>query len=140
MGGNVFETVKQSITTREAAEHYGIEVKRNGMACCPFHDDRTPSMKLDRRFHCFGCGADGDVIDFAARLYNLSPKEAAEKLAQDFGLLYDSQAPPKKTYVRQKVRSAEVPGIKAAVFPRAGRLRPSAAGLGNRPCAPDPGG
>ena len=102
MGGNVFETVKQSITTREAAEHYGIEVKRNGMACCPFHDDRTPSMKLDRRFHCFGCGADGDVIDFAARLYNLSPKEAAEKLAQDFGLLYDSQAPPKKTYVRQK--------------------------------------
>ena len=59
-------------------------------------------MKLDRRFHCFGCGADGDVIDFAARLYNLSPKEAAEKLAQDFGLLYDSQAPPKKTYVRQK--------------------------------------
>ena len=102
MGGNVFETVKQSITTREAAEHYGIEVKRNGMACCPFHDDRTPSLKLDRRFHCFGCGADGDVIDFAARLYNLSPKEAAEKLAQDFGLLYDSQAPPKKTYVRQK--------------------------------------
>ena len=102
MGGNVFETVKQSITTREAAEHYGIEVKRNGMACCPFHDDRTPSMKLDRRFHCFGCGADGDVIDFAAKLYNLSPKEAAEKLAQDFGLLYDSQAPPKKTYVRQK--------------------------------------
>ena len=102
MGGNVFETVKQSITTREAAEHYGIEVKRNGMACCPFHDDRTPSLKLDRRFHCFGCGADGDVIDFAARLYNLSPKEAAEKLAQDFGLLYDSQAPPKKSYVRQK--------------------------------------
>lgn len=99
---NVFEAVKQSIRTREAAEHYGIEVKRNGMACCPFHDDRTPSLKLDHRFHCFGCGADGDVIDFAARLYNLSPKEAAEKLAQDFGLLYDSQAPPKKTYVRQK--------------------------------------
>lgn len=99
---NVFEAVKQSIRTREAAEHYGIEVKRNGMACCPFHDDRTPSLKLDHRFHCFGCGADGDVIDFAARLYNLSPKEAAEKLAQDFGLLYDSQAPLKKTYVRQK--------------------------------------
>ena len=99
---NVFEAVKQSIRTREAAEHYGIEVKRNGMACCPFHDDRTPSLKLDHRFHCFGCGADGDVIDFAARLYNLSPKEAAQKLAQDFGLLYDSQAPPKKTYIRQK--------------------------------------
>ena len=59
-------------------------------------------MKLDRRFHCFGCGADGDVIDFAARLYHLSPKEAAEKLAHDFGLIYDSQAPPGKNYIRQK--------------------------------------
>ena len=102
MAGNVFEAVKQSVSAREAAEHYGIEVKRNGMACCPFHDDRTPSMKLDRRFHCFGCGADGDVIDFAARLYHLSPKEAAEKLAHDFGLIYDSQAPPGKNYIRQK--------------------------------------
>ena len=102
MAENVFEVVKQSVTTREAAEMYGIEVKRGGMACCPFHDDRHPSMKVDRRFHCFGCGADGDVIDFTARLYNLTPKEAAEKLAQDFGLAYDSQAPPRRNYVRQK--------------------------------------
>ena len=65
---NVFEAVKQSVTTRQAAEHYGIRVGRNGMACCPFHNDKTPSMKLDRRYHCFGCGADGDVIDFAAAL------------------------------------------------------------------------
>ena len=39
-------------------------------------------MKVDARFHCFGCGADGDVIDFTARLYDLSPKEAAEKLEE----------------------------------------------------------
>ena len=102
MAENVFEVVKESVTTREAAEMYGIEVKHGGMACCPFHDDRHPSMKVDRRFHCFGCGADGDVIDFTARLYNLTPKEAAEKLAQDFGLAYDSQAPPRRNYVRQK--------------------------------------
>ena len=72
------------------------------MACCPFHDDKNPSMKVDQRFHCFGCGEDGDVIDFTAKLFNLSPKEAAEKLAQDFGLIYDSQAPPRRRYVRQK--------------------------------------
>lgn len=83
---NVFEAVKQSVTTRQAAEHYGIRVGRNGMACCPFHNDKTPSMKLDRRYHCFGCGADGDVIDFAAALYGLGKKEAAVQLAQDFGL------------------------------------------------------
>lgn len=74
MGESVFEVVKQSVTAREAAELYGIAVGRGGMACCPFHDDRHPSMKVDTRFHCFGCGADGDVIDFTARLYDLSPK------------------------------------------------------------------
>ena len=102
MAENVFEAVKQSVSTREAAELYGIKVKRNGMACCPFHDDKNPSMKVDQRFHCFGCGEDGDVIDFTAKLFDLSPKEAAEKLAQDFGLIYDSQAPPRRRYVRQK--------------------------------------
>ena len=105
MAENVFEAVKQSVSTREAAAFYGIEVKRNGMACCPFHDDKNPSMKVDQRFHCFGCGADGDVIDFTARLFDLSPKEAAEKLAQDFGLIYDSQAPPRRRYVRQKTEA-----------------------------------
>ena len=103
MAESVFETVKQSITVREAAQMYGIEINRSGMACCPFHDDKNPSMKLNEEyFYCFGCGATGDVIDFTARLYNLSPKEAAEKLAQDFGLAYDSQAPPRRRYVRQK--------------------------------------
>ena len=105
MAENVFEAVKQSVSTREAAEFYGIKVSRTGMACCPFHDDKNPSMKVDQRFHCFGCGADGDVIDFTAKLFDLSPKEAAEKLAQDFGLAYDSQAPPRRRYVRQKTEA-----------------------------------
>ena len=107
MAENVFEAVKQSVSTREAAEFYGIKVKRNGMACCPFHDDKNPSMKVDQRFHCFGCGADGDVIDFTAKLFDLSPKEAAEKLAQDFGLIYNSQAPPRRRYVRQKTEAQQ---------------------------------
>ena len=106
MGANVFEMVKQSVTVWEAAERYGIEIKRGGMACCPFHDDKNPSMKLNEEyFYCFGCGATGDVIDLTARLYNLSPKEAAEKLVQDFGLIYDSQAPPRRNYVRQKTEA-----------------------------------
>ena len=106
MAESVFDAVKQSVTVREAAQMYGIEVNRSGMACCPFHDDKNPSMKLNEEyFYCFGCGATGDVIDFTARLYNLSPKEAAEKLAQDFGLAYDSQAPPRRHYVRQKTET-----------------------------------
>ena len=54
---NVFEAVREAVTARQVAEFYGIKIRRN-MACCPFHPDRTPSMKLDKRYHCFGCGAD----------------------------------------------------------------------------------
>lgn len=69
---------------KEAAEHYGLEARRD-MVCCPFHNDRTPSMKLNEDyFYCFGCGAHGDVIDLAARLFNLSSYDAAKKLAADF--------------------------------------------------------
>ena len=55
---NVFEAVKQNLTTRQAAELYGIPVNRHGMAVCPFHNDKNPSMKVDKRFHCFACQAD----------------------------------------------------------------------------------
>lgn len=88
---NVFEAVKQSVTARQAAEHYGIKVNRNGMARCPFHKDRTPSMKVDGRYYCFGCGATGDVIELVASLYNIGSKDAAVKLAEDFGIAYDTR-------------------------------------------------
>lgn len=91
---NVFEAVKPNISTRQAAEMYGIKVNRNGMAVCPFHNDKTPSMKVDKRFHCFACQADGDVIDFVSRLCGLPCKEAAMKLADDFGISYDSRHKP----------------------------------------------
>lgn len=89
---NIFETVKQSVTTRQAAERYGIRVERNGMCRCPFHDGSTPSMKLDRRYYCFGCGATGDVIDFVSQLRGIGSKEAAILLAQDFAIPYEDSA------------------------------------------------
>ncbi len=83
----IYETIKAAVPVRQAAEHYGLKVNRNGMACCPFHNDRHPSMKLNADyFFCFGCGAKGDVIDFVAKLFDLSSYEAAQKLAADFGL------------------------------------------------------
>lgn len=103
---NVFEAVKETVTTRQAAEAYGIPVRRNGMCLCPFHNDKNPSMKVDRRFHCFGCQADGDVIDFTAKLFGLTVKEAALKLAADFGVSYDARGhdPPVKKPVKPKIR------------------------------------
>ena len=94
----IYEKAKGLVTASEAAEHYGLTVNRHGMALCPFHDDHNPSMKLDESFHCFGCGEDGDVIDFTAKYFNLSLPEAAEKLVNDFGNgaeLPASPAPPK---------------------------------------------
>ena len=84
---NLFETVKAAVTPRMAAERYGLPIQQGSMIRCPFHADRTPSMKLNEEyFYCFGCGAHGDVIDLAARLFNLSGYDAAKKLATDFGM------------------------------------------------------
>lgn len=83
---SIFTEVKKYLTARQVAENYGLQVKRNGLACCPFHNDKHPSMKIDRNYHCFACGVGGDVIDYVARLYGLSQYEAAEKLIEDFRL------------------------------------------------------
>lgn len=99
---NVFEAVKQTVTTRQAAEMYGIRVNRHGMAVCPFHNDRNPSMKVDKRFHCFACQADGDAVDFVSRLFGVPSREAAIKLADDFGIPYDSrQKPSVRPHIRE---------------------------------------
>ena len=103
----IYETIKATVPVTQAAEHYGLKVNRNGMACCPFHNDRHPSLKLNEDyFFCFGCGAKGDVIDFVAKLFDLSNNEAAQRIAADFGL--DPKPPaagalhkPKRPYIRQ---------------------------------------
>lgn len=86
----IFEAVKTTVAPRMAAEHFGLSVSRNGMVCCPFHDDRHPSMKLyEDHYHCFGCQANGDVIAFTPKLFSITPLEAAQKLAIDFGIRED---------------------------------------------------
>lgn len=83
---NLYETIKAAVTSRQAAESFGIGVSKNGMALCPFHDDHHPSLKLDKRYYCFACGESGDVIDFTARFFGISGHSAAIKLARDFGI------------------------------------------------------
>ena len=88
---NMYESIKAAVTARQAAESFGLTVNRSGMATCPFHDDHTPSLKLDQRYYCFGCGATGDVIDITARLFNVSNSNAAQVLAEKFGIQPESQ-------------------------------------------------
>ncbi len=86
----LFEIVKYGVSCREAAEWYGVEINHYGMARCPFHNDRHPSLYVaDNHYHCFACGAYGDVIDFAAKLFGLPLYEAAQRLAADFHLTPD---------------------------------------------------
>lgn len=82
----LFDEVKQNVTVRQAAEMYGLKPNRSGLICCIFHNDKSPSMKVDRRYYCFGCGCTGDAIDFTAQLFGIGLKDAAMKLADDFGI------------------------------------------------------
>lgn len=84
---NLYEAVKGTVKPRMAAEHYGLKVKHSGMTCCPFHNDRNPSLKLNEDYYyCFGCGAHGDVIDLTAKLLGVGNYEAAKRLVTDFGI------------------------------------------------------
>ena len=97
---DLFTQIKMAVSVKEAAEYYGLEVNRGNMVCCPFHADRTPSMKLNEDYiYCFGCGAHGDVIDLVAKLFNLSSYDAAKKLAYDFGI--DPDKPPAAAALRK---------------------------------------
>ena len=104
----MYETIKTAVPVKQAAEHYGLKVNRNGMACCPFHHDRHPSLKLNENyFFCFGCGAKGDVINLVARLFDLSGYEAAQRLVADFGIDIEpgqaaaASCKPKRPHIRQ---------------------------------------
>ena len=96
----VFDEVKERVTARAVMERAGIVFNRGNMCKCPFHQDKTASMKVkpaDKKYFCFGCGEKGDAIDFVAKYYNLSPKDAAMQIADEFGIAYDSsvRSPPK---------------------------------------------
>ena len=98
---NCFQNVKYSVSCREAAERYGVEVNHSGMARCPFHNDRHPSLYVaDDHYYCFACGEHGDVIDFAAKLFGLPLYEAAQRLAADFHLTPDK--PPSAAALNAK--------------------------------------
>ena len=86
---NIFTKIKMHLTARQAAKKYGLAVRKNGMACCPFHRDKHPSMKIDKNCHCFACGIGGDAIDYVSRMFGLTQYQAAKKLIDDFSLMVE---------------------------------------------------
>lgn len=91
---NVVQIIKDRLTVLEVLERYGYEPNKKGFMCCPFHLEKTPSMRIyEKDYHCFGCGEHGDVITFVKKLFNLSFQEALKKIDIDFGLnLYSDKS------------------------------------------------
>ena len=84
---DIFEEVKRRVPVPKAAERYGLQPNRAGFVRCPFHGEKTPSLKLwEDHWYCFGCHAHGSVIDLVGQLFELKPMEAARRLDGDFGL------------------------------------------------------
>ena len=102
----IFDTLKARVTVPQAAAHYGVRIGRNSMCCCPFHPDKTPSMKINETYYYFfGCHSTSDVIDFTARLFDLSPVDAVRKLAADFGI--DPNTPASAAVALPRIRQEE---------------------------------
>lgn len=81
------QTIKDRLTMRDVLLHYGYEPNRADFIRCPFHNEKTPSMKIyEKTYHCFGCGSHGDVISYVQAIFDLSFPEALKKIDADFGL------------------------------------------------------
>lgn len=86
---NYANEIKMRLPAREVFERYGFHANHEGFTCCPFHGEKTPSCKVytgNRGWHCFGCHAGGDVLDFAQKYFGLGFVDAAAKLNDDFRL------------------------------------------------------
>lgn len=105
------QIIKDRLTMREVLLHYGYQPNRAGFVCCPFHREKTPSMKVfEKDYHCFGCNQHGDVISFVQQLFGLSFPDALKKIDLDFGLnLYGEHSfeDLRKSHYKQKQIQAE---------------------------------
>lgn len=96
---STIKSLKASIFLHTVAADCNVSLKKDGnewVGLCPFHDERTPSFSIYpsqdgfERFHCFGCGAEGDVIDFVEQIKGVDRKEAMRYLGADVS--YDNVA------------------------------------------------
>lgn len=86
------EEIKQSVSMRELVERYGIHIDRKGFCCCPFHKEKTGSMKIYKdSYNCFGCGANGDIFSFVMGMENCDFKTAYKALGGSYRQQSDHQ-------------------------------------------------
>lgn len=97
------DEIKQSTSMQEVLNMFGLKVNRKGFMCCPFHKEKTPSMKIyEKKYHCFGCGDDGDVFSFVMKYQGCDFKEAFEIL----GGVYSHDPTEHYKVERKKIETA----------------------------------
>jgi len=109
------DDIKRDHPMPEVVRQYGIEINRTGFCRCPFHNERTASMKIyAQSFYCFGCGAGGDVIDFVRLYERCDFKTAFRMLGGEFdnhtkkhALSAYKRDADKRTREKQTARKAE---------------------------------
>lgn len=93
----ICETIREHVSMRAVAEHYGFNANRAGFITCPFHSEKTASCKIyDSSFYCFGCGVGGDVVSFVQKLFTLNFKAAVVRISCDFDLKIFSASPSER--------------------------------------------
>lgn len=105
------DQVKHLVTMDQAARRYGFEPNRAGFIRCPFHHERTPSLKIYpgvKGWHCFGCGKGGSVIDFVMNLFDINFAQAVVRLNTDFalGLTGERPSPTQRAKILEERRRA----------------------------------
>jgi len=86
---NIVSEITERITMQDVFSLYGFTTDKKGNICCPFHNEKQPSLgpySGGKRWHCFGCAEGGSVIDFVMKLYSLNFKQAITKIDYDFNL------------------------------------------------------
>lgn len=114
------ETVGRLADMQMLLAYYGFRLDKNGFMCCPFHAEKTASFKLyanNRRWHCFGCGADGDAIDFVKRIENIDNDKATARVNEIccLGLPAEGDRPTLKQLRKIKEITEQVESERAAL-------------------------
>jgi DNA primase len=97
--------IKQKLSIHTVLQHYHLEPDKHGHICCPFHDDKTPSMQIypnTNTFHCFGCGKTGDTIEFIQQKQGISKHEAILKAQELIGVPVLSNTNPKPAVITKE--------------------------------------
>lgn len=104
-----FRKIKEELDIRQVARDNGIKLNRRGYTCCPFHSEKTPSMRIEKEFfYCYGCNTGGDIFDFVEKLNGTNLMGAVDYLNRSYRLgLGDTRQDRQEIREEQQLRRAE---------------------------------